>query len=99
MEGFDIAQTFAALGPAPSARDTRLAGQSVRLVRIKGEGGWHGHAEVDETVLVWSGRFRVEYRDGESVELDAGQVCVVPRGREHRGVAPEGADVVLFRPA
>ena len=98
MELVDIAQQFAGLGPAPAESTAVLAGQSVRLVRLRGEGGWHSHAASGETVLVWAGRFRVEYRDGAD-ELGAGQVCVVPAGREHRGVADEGADVVLFRPA
>ena len=97
MDRIDIAQAFAALGPAPAEQAVTLAGQNVRLVRLQGEGGWHSHAAAEETVLVWAGRFRVEYRD-EAVELEAGQVCVVPRGREHRGVTPSGADVVLFRP-
>ena len=98
MDRVDIAERFAALGPAPAESSAVLATQGVRLVRLRGEGGWHSHAGSDETVLVWAGRFRVEYRDG-AVELDAGQVCVVPAGREHRGVAAEGADVVLLRPA
>lgn len=98
MGSLDIAKRFAALGPAPAESSAVLAGLGVRLVRLRGEGGWHSHAGSDETVLVWAGRFRVEYRDG-AVELSAGQICVVPRGREHRGVAAEGADVVLLRPA
>ena len=97
MKPLDIAERFAGLGAAPAESTAVLAGQSVRLVRLRGEGGWHSHAGSDETVLVWAGRFRVEYRDGAE-ELGAGQVCVVPAGREHRGVAADGADVVLFRP-
>lgn len=103
MQALDIAERFAALGPAPAESAAVLAGQSVRLLRLRGEGSWHCHTGSDETVLVWAGRFRVEYRDGGNPlgadELGAGQVCVVPAGREHRGVADEGADVVLFRPA
>ncbi len=98
MDSLDIAERFAALGPAPAESSAVFAGQGVRLVRLQGEGGWHSHAGSDKTVLVWAGRFRVEYRDGV-VELCAGQVCAVPRVREHWGVAAEGADVVLLCPA
>ena len=46
--------------------------------------------------MVWSGEFKVEYRD-RTLLLTAGQCCVVPVGAEHRGTSPTGAEVVLFR--
>lgn len=35
----------------------------------------------------------------ESLWLDAGELCVVPRGREHRPVAHGEVHVLLFEPA
>ena len=53
---------------------------------------------MDELFVVHRGRFRMEFRDHE-VELGAGDMIVVPRGVEHRPVADEEVEVVLFEPA
>ena len=95
----DVTGGFAALaGQHGAESEARLAGQSVRLVAFSGTGGWHQHAAAEETVIVWSGVFDVEYRDG-TVRLEAGQCTVIPCGREHRGVSASGAQVMLLRPA
>ena len=57
----------------------------------------HGYDE-DELFLVHRGRFRMEFRD-RVVEMQAGDVLVVPRGVEHRPVADEEVEVLLFEPA
>ena len=41
---------------------------------------------------------RMEFRD-RVVELSAGDLLIVPRGVEHRPVADEEVEVVLFEPA
>lgn len=75
-----------------------LNGQEVKLAKFKGEFVWHQHEQADEMFLVWRGRMRVEFRD-RVVELSPGEFLVVPRGIEHRTVADEEAEVVLFEPA
>jgi mannose-6-phosphate isomerase-like protein (cupin superfamily) len=75
-----------------------LNGQQVKLVKFKGEFVWHHHDHEDELFLVVEGRFRMELRD-RSIELEAGELLVVPRGVEHRPVADEEASVLLFEPA
>jgi quercetin dioxygenase-like cupin family protein len=71
----------------------------VRLVRLEGEFPWHHHEE-DELFLCWDGGFRIELGDAEPVELEAGDLFVVPRGVEHRPVADRGQAhaVLLERP-
>ena len=76
----------------------RLNGQEVKVVKIDGEFPWHSHAEADEMFMGWRGRFRMEFRD-RSVEVGPGELIVVPRGVEHRPVAPDGAEIMLFEPA
>jgi mannose-6-phosphate isomerase-like protein (cupin superfamily) len=75
-----------------------LNGQEVKLVKFKGEFLWHHHDNEDELFLVWKGKLRVECRE-HTVQLDAGEFVVVPRGREHRTVADEEVEVILFEPA
>ena len=75
-----------------------LNGQEVKLAKFKGEFVWHRHEKEDEMFLVWRGRMRVEFRD-RFVELKAGEFLVVQRGVEHRTVADEETEVVLFEPA
>jgi mannose-6-phosphate isomerase-like protein (cupin superfamily) len=76
----------------------QLNGQEVKLVKFKGEFVWHHHESEDELFLVWRGRMRVDFRD-RSVDLKEGEFLVVHRGVEHRTVAEEEAEVILFEPA
>lgn len=69
----------------------------VKLVKLKGEFVWHHHEHEDELFLVVSGRLLMQLRDGD-VWIDEGEFLVVPRGVEHRPVAPEEVHVLLFEP-
>jgi mannose-6-phosphate isomerase-like protein (cupin superfamily) len=75
-----------------------LNGQQVKLVRFGGPFVWHLHENEDEMFLVVKGRFRMEFRD-RHVWIEEGEFLVVPRGVEHRPVADEEAQVLLFEPA
>lgn len=74
-----------------------LNGQHVKLARLQGEFVWHRHQDEDELFLVLAGTLRMELRDGV-VELGPGQFLIVPRGVEHRPVAPQEVQVLLFEP-
>ncbi len=75
-----------------------LNGQQVKLVKFKGAFDWHHHEHEDEFFLVHRGRFTMEFRD-HAVELREGEFLVVPRGVEHRPVAEQEVEVILFEPA
>jgi mannose-6-phosphate isomerase-like protein (cupin superfamily) len=75
-----------------------LNGQHVKLVKFQGTFVWHSHEHEDELFYVVRGSFRMEYRD-HTVELNAGDLIVVPRGVEHRPVADHEVEVMLFEPA
>jgi mannose-6-phosphate isomerase-like protein (cupin superfamily) len=75
-----------------------LNGQEVKLVKCQGEFVWHHHDVEDELFLVVRGRLRVDFRD-RSVELAPGELLIVPHGVEHRTVADEEVEVLLFEPA
>jgi mannose-6-phosphate isomerase-like protein (cupin superfamily) len=75
-----------------------LNGQQVKLAKFKGPFVWHSHEHEDELFLVVRGRFRMELRD-RAIELAQGEFLIVPRGVEHRPVADEEVEVLLFEPA
>jgi len=75
-----------------------LNGQHVKLVKFQGEFVWHNHAAEDELFLVVRGSFRMDFRD-RSVTLNDGEFIIVPRGVEHRPVAEQEVEVMLFEPA
>lgn len=75
-----------------------LNGQHVKLVKFKGDFVWHHHEAEDELFLVVQGSFTMQFRD-RGIELNAGELIIVPRGVEHRPVAREEAHVLLFEPA
>jgi mannose-6-phosphate isomerase-like protein (cupin superfamily) len=75
-----------------------LNGQEVKVVRFQGEFVWHQHDDADEMFLGISGRFRLEFRD-RTIEVGPGEFVIVPRGVEHRPVADEEVEVMLFEPA
>jgi mannose-6-phosphate isomerase-like protein (cupin superfamily) len=75
-----------------------LNGQELKLVKFCGEFPWHRHENEDELFLVWRGQMIIEFRD-HRVTLGAGELCLVPRGIEHRTLAAEEAEVLIFEPA
>lgn len=75
-----------------------LNGQHVKLVKFQGAFIWHSHEHEDEMFLVHKGSFTMEFRD-RTVVLRQGEFIVVPRGVEHRPVAAEEVEVILFEPA
>jgi mannose-6-phosphate isomerase-like protein (cupin superfamily) len=75
-----------------------LNGQYVKVVKLEGEYLWHHHDHEDELFWVLKGRMRLCLRDAE-VTLGPGEFFIVPRGVEHKPVADEPTEVVLFEPA
>jgi mannose-6-phosphate isomerase-like protein (cupin superfamily) len=94
-----LAEKFAAFSDHWHPRVVaELNGQQVKLTKFRGEFVWHHHDDADELFLVHRGSFRMEFRD-RVVELRAGDMIVVPRGVEHRPVADEEVEILLFEPA
>jgi mannose-6-phosphate isomerase-like protein (cupin superfamily) len=75
----------------------RFNGHDVMVVKVIGEFVWHAHEDTDDFFLVLKGRLIIQLRDGD-VELNAGDLYVVPKGVEHRPFAPEEAHVLLIEP-
>ncbi len=69
-----------------------------KLVKIEGEFVWHEHPDTDETFIVIEGSMRIDFDDGSSVDLDEGEMYVVPRGVRHRPCAKAECKVMLVEP-
>jgi mannose-6-phosphate isomerase-like protein (cupin superfamily) len=79
-----------------------LNGQLVKLVKFKGPFTWHHHDNEDELFMTMKGRFRMEFREAgqeRAVWIEEAEMIIVPRGIEHRPVADDEAEVMLFEPA
>lgn len=75
-----------------------LNGQHVKLVKLQGEFVWHKHDLEDELFFVVKGTLLMELRD-KTIAIGENEFLIVPRGLEHRPVAPEEVWVMLFEPA
>ena len=75
-----------------------LNGQMVKLVKFKGEFVWHKHDNEDEMFYVVQGEFNMELRD-QTIVIKENEFIIIPRGVEHRPVAPNEVSVILFEPA
>jgi mannose-6-phosphate isomerase-like protein (cupin superfamily) len=69
----------------------------VKVVKVQGEFVWHHHEEEDELFFVLNGRLLIQFRDRD-VWLDEGEFLIVPRGVEHKPVAPEEVHIMLLEP-
>jgi mannose-6-phosphate isomerase-like protein (cupin superfamily) len=67
------------------------------VVRVEGEFVWHKHDDTDDFFLVLSGHLTIQLRDRD-VELDRGELFVVPRGVEHCPKADEETHVLVIEP-
>lgn len=68
-----------------------------KLAKFKGEFTWHNHNDTDEVFMVVSGEMEIEFRDGK-VQLQEGEMYVVPKGIEHKPLAREECHVLLVEP-
>ncbi len=98
MESIRIDEKFASFHEQWRPKTiAKLNGQALKLVKVQGTFPWHHHDHEDELFLVWRGQFRLEFRD-RVVNLNPGELIVVPRGVEHRTAADEEAEVLIFEP-
>jgi mannose-6-phosphate isomerase-like protein (cupin superfamily) len=97
-DAVDLASVIASFAEPWKPRTVaRLNDHEIRVVRTRGEFTENAHPETDELFLVLSGRLVIRLGDDE-VALGPGQLYVVPRGRRHQPVSPDGAEVLLVEP-
>ncbi len=69
-----------------------------KLVKAEGDFVWHSHAETGEAFMIVNGKLTIEFRDG-AVDLEAGEMFVIPKGVEHKPFAAKECHVLLIEPA
>lgn len=75
-----------------------LNGQQVKAVKLSGAFHFHHHDHEDELFLVIKGVLKMEFRDRTEV-VKPGEFIIVPRGVEHKPVAEQEVELLLFEPA
>ncbi|WP_372793934.1 cupin domain-containing protein [Lutibacter sp.] len=74
-----------------------LNGQQLLLAKLKGEFIWHTHDNEDELFLIIKGCLKIEFRD-KTIELNEGEIFIIPKGVEHKPIAENEVHVLLFEP-
>jgi len=70
----------------------------LKLVKMQGDFVWHTHEETDEVFIVFDGEMTIDFQDG-AVHMKAGELFVVPRGKEHKPRSEQECTLVLIEPA
>jgi mannose-6-phosphate isomerase-like protein (cupin superfamily) len=68
-----------------------------KLVKAKRTFVWHRHPETDEVFICIQGSFSIELRE-KILDLQEGDMVVIPRDVDHRPVCPEECCVMLIEP-
>src|SRR5437667_4475746 len=99
MEKVNLAEKLSVFGDYFNPRIVgELNGQQVKLVKFRGEFIWHHHDDEDELFYVVKGSFDMLLKD-KTITVNAGEFLIVPRGTEHKPVAKEEVEIMLFEPA
>ena len=67
----------------------------VKVAKVQGSLTWHSHDNEDELFLVLDGQLRIEMESG-TVELNQGEMFVVPKGARHNPIAEHECLVMLI---
>lgn len=75
-----------------------LNNQHIKIAKVDGEFIWHSHADEDELFIVVQGKLLMDFRD-RTVEIEPGQLLVVPRGTEHRPRTDSETWIMMIEPS
>jgi len=70
----------------------------LKIAKIQGEFVWHSHPETDEVFLVIEGSLVIHLRERD-LYLNAGELCVIPKGVEHKPAAEQECQILMVEPA
>ena len=74
----------------------KMNGHVFTLVKVKDRTlEFHTHQDSDEVFFIVDGEMKLEFRD-KIINLSAGDMCVVPKGEEHRPICDREVTVMLI---
>ncbi len=74
----------------------KMNGHNFTIVKAKDRTlDFHTHQGSDEVFYIIEGRMKLEFKD-RIVDLNAGEMCVVPKGSEHRPVCETEVTCMLI---
>lgn len=68
-----------------------------KIVKFKGDFVWHSHPDTDETFIIIEGTLVMNLRD-RKVEVNSGEMIVIPKGVEHKPSSENGYKAILIEP-
>jgi mannose-6-phosphate isomerase-like protein (cupin superfamily) len=69
-----------------------------KIAKIQGEFVWHSHPETDEVFLVMDGEMVIHLKEDDLI-LKKGEMCVIPKGVEHKPAAVNECQLMMVEPA
>ena len=69
-----------------------------KLVKIKDDFIWHKHDDTDEVFIVLDGAIFIEF-ENETIQINQGEMIVVPKGVKHKPYANKEAKIMLVEPS
>ena len=74
----------------------KMNGHNFTLIKAQNRTlDFHTHQDSDEVFYIVEGRMMLEFRD-RIVDLNTGEMCVVPKGTEHRPVCETEVTAMLI---
>ena len=67
----------------------------IKVAKVRGSLTWHSHENEDELFLILTARLRIELED-RVIDLNEGEMFVVPKGLQHNPVADEECHIMLI---
>jgi len=68
----------------------------IKVAKVHGSLCWHSHDNEDELFLILKGHLRIELEHAAAIELDEGEMFVVPKGVRHNPVAEQECLLMLI---
>jgi len=70
----------------------------VKVVKLKNEFVFHKHENEDEMFYVIEGKLLMALDENQTLEINAGEFVIIPKGTNHKPIAVEEVKVMLFEP-